>query len=257
MKNWKKEEAIEALKDLINKISDVKNNKRNSEVQFRWLANTLRILEEIFGRKSRYYATISKLSWKETGDIIYQGYDIEGEIERRNNQAFQNQLDISKGLLWAAIDQLLQSDIEEVYEGENTPPEASELIQIINLGENKLRKLIRKRPENEREVQDKYEDLLIANDINYSREFPHIEYSSKQYIPDFSIEKLELAIEIKLCKNNEKKFIAEINDDILAYRTKFKNLIFLIYDLGQIRDVEMFKKSLETHQDVIIQIIKE
>jgi len=124
------------------------------------------------------------------------------------------------------------------------------------LGVNKLRKLIRTTPKNEKEVQEKYEDLLIAYNINYSREFPHIEYSSKKYIPDFSIEKIDLAIEIKLCRKDEKSFISQINDDILAYKTKFKNIIFVIYDLGQIRDVENFKGSFEKHQDIIIQIIK-
>ena len=68
---------------------------------------------------------------------------------------------------------------------------------------------------------------------------------------------MSLAIEIKLCKNGEKPLIAQINDDILAYRTKFKNLIFLVYDLGQIRDVELFKESIEQNEDTIVQIIKE
>lgn len=99
--------------------------------------------------------------------------------------------------------------------------------------------------------------MLIANDIDYSREFPRIEYSSKQYVPDFSIKKIDLDIEIKLCKKDEKTFIAQVNDDILAYKTVFKNVLFLIYDLGQIRDVDTYKNSLEKHSGVIVQIIKE
>jgi len=257
MKNWTKEEALSTLIKLTDEIPQLRSLSRNSSEHMRWVANTLRIIQEIFGQNSRYYQTLYYFSWKETGRMLIQDWDIEGAIEERHNLAFQNQLEQARGLLLAAIDHLEQSEINEVYDGENTAPEASELIQIINLGEHKLRKLIRETPQREKDVQDKYEDLLISNSIKYSREFPHIEYSSKQYVPDFSIEKLDLAIEIKLCKKDEKLLIAQINDDILAYKTKFKNLIFLIYDLGQIRDVDKFKDCLEQHNDTIVQIIKE
>lgn len=258
MKNWTKEQALESLDDLISKFSKLETQSRNSSIHMRWLANTMRLLEEVFGRNSTYYQTLKYFSWRETGDMLIHDYDIEGAIEFKHNTAYQNQLQQAKGLLLAAKDHLEQSDnISDVYDGKNTAPEASDLIQIINLGEKKLRKLIRVTPTSEREVQEKYEDLLIATDIEYAREFPHIEYSMKKYIPDFSIEKLDLAIEIKLCKKDPKSLIAQVNDDILAYKTKFKNLIFLIYDLGQIRDTDNFKTSIEENVNVIVQIIKE
>lgn len=257
MKKWTKKQALSSLKKLIEENKRVRSYGRNSQEHIRWLANSLRILEEIFGHNSRYYSTLSSYSWSKTGKMILDVWDMESQINKKHNDTFLRQMEQSVGLLWAAIDHLKDSEVEDVYDGKNTALEASELIQIINLGENKLRKLFRSTPEKESEVQDKYEDLLIANDINYSREFPHIEYSSKQYIPDFSIKKLDLVIEIKLCRKDEKTFIAQINDDILAYKTKFKNIIFVIYDLGKIRDVDTFKNSLEKHTDVIVQIIKE
>ena len=91
-----------------------------------------------------------------------------------------------------------------LHEDEDSISGATELVTIINLAEKKLRKLIRETPNKEKEVQDKYEDLLLANDIEYAKEFPHITYSSKQYIPDFSFEKFSLAVEIKLCKMMKK-----------------------------------------------------
>ena len=97
---------------------------------------------------------------------------------------------------------------------------------------------------------------MLANNIEYAKEFPHITYSSKQYIPDFSFEKFSLAVEIKLCKNDEKGLIAQLNDDILAYKTKFKSVLFIIYDLGNIRDIDTFKQSFEQYDDIIVQIIK-
>jgi hypothetical protein len=124
------------------------------------------------------------------------------------------------------------------------------------LGETKLRKLLREEPKLEKEIQDKYEDLLTGADIDYSREFPHIEYSSKQYIPDFSFTEFDLVVELKLCRGDEKKLIAQLNDDIVAYKTKFTNIIFIIYDLGSIRDVNLFKSSFEKQENVFVQIIK-
>lgn len=256
MKKWNKQDAVSALEGLINEIPVVADGSRKSAIHTRWLANSLRILEEVFGPKSRYYLTLAHFSWSETGRMIVSGWDPESEIERRHQQAFRNQMDQALGLINSAIDHLKQSEITDVYEGKNTAQEASELMKIITLAEKKLRQIVRTIPDKEKEVQDKYEDLLIANDIEYSKEFPHIEYSSKQYVPDFSFSRINLAVEIKLCKNDEKILIGQINDDILAYKTQFSNLLFIIYDLGQIRDIETFKRSFESNDDVIIQVIK-
>jgi hypothetical protein len=257
MKKWDKEDALKALDDLINQIPTVCESNRKSPSHMRWLANCLRILEEIFGQDSRYYLTIASFSWSETGNMLIQDYwNLDYELEKRHNSAFTTQMYQAKGLLIAAKDHLEQSEISEVYEGKNTSSEASELIRIINLGEKKLRKSIRAIPEKEMEIQDRFEDLLMANDIEYSREHPHIEYSIKKYIPDFSFAKISLAVEIKLCKKDEKGLIAQLNDDILAYKTEFRNLLFIIYDLGQIRDIETFKNSFESNSNVIIQVIK-
>ena len=108
----------------------------------------------------------------------------------------------------------------------------------------------------EKEIQDQFENLLIGADIDFEREGPHIDYSSKAYIPDFSFNSIDLAVEIKLCKTEEKTFIQQINDDILAYKTKFNNLLFIIYDLGVIRDVDTFKQSFEETENVIVHVIK-
>lgn len=55
MKKWNKEKALEAIRNLIQQINIGENGGRESEEHIRWLANALRILEEIFGGKSRYY----------------------------------------------------------------------------------------------------------------------------------------------------------------------------------------------------------
>jgi len=100
----------------------VSKGGRNSEIHFRWLANTLRILEEIFGRRSRYYATLSKFNWCESGNMLINSEDYEGEIAYKHDQAFYMQMEKAKGLLLAATDHLRESRIEDVYEGDNTAP---------------------------------------------------------------------------------------------------------------------------------------
>jgi hypothetical protein len=72
------------------------------------------------------------------------------------------------------------------------------------------------------------------------------------------VAKLELAIEIKLCnrEGREKEIVAEINDDIAAYKTKCGNLIFAVYNLGFIRDGDRFIGSFEEHTGVIVRVIK-
>lgn len=258
MKKWNKKDAINAIQKLISQIPSVIQSGRKSQEHVRWIANTMRIIDEIFGEKSRYSATMRSFTWSFHGSFIYQGWDDPNEVYNEKHKiAFKEQMQQASGLLLSAIDHLESSEINDVFEGDNHQ-ESVELFKIIGLSTSKLRKLIRETPSKEKDVQDKYEDLLTAQDIEYAREFPRIEYSSKQYVPDFSFENIGLAVEIKLCKNagDEKAFIGQINDDILAYKTKFDNLLFIIYDLGQIRDEETFKSSFESHSNVIVQVVK-
>lgn len=133
-----------------------------------------------------------------------------------------------------------------------------QLTKIIDLAENKLRKTLRERPKNEKEVQDRFEDLLNAKEVDFLREQEKIVYSSKTYHPDFSFTRINTVVEIKLCdkKEREKEIISEINDDILAYKTKYPNIIFIVYDLGFVRDTDKFKEDIESMDTVISKVIK-
>ena len=90
------------------------------------------------------------------------------------------------------------------------------------------------------------------------RETDSIEYSSKTYIPDFSLSRIDLALEVKLAvrQGREKEIIGEINDDILAYKTNYGNLLFVVYDAGLIRDVDRFSSQFEQHDGVLVRVIK-
>lgn len=225
----------------------------------------MRVLEQVFGRGSRYYLSFAALDWAESGSFIIGGpgdpegsWNPQAAIERRHQQAHVRQLDAAKGFLQAALDDLARAGLSGVYEGKDTGPESSALIDILSVVERKLRKVLRQPPSREREVQDALENLLIGADIAYSRETDSIEYSSKTYVPDFSFPRLDLVVEVKLCgsQQREKEIIAEMNDDILAYRTKYGNQIFVVYDLGHIRDTDRFSTQFEETKGILVRVVK-
>ena len=265
MKKWAKKTAVKELELLLKQIGFLEIRKRLSEDHIYWATKTLEFLEEVFGVELRYYLTFSQLSWSQMGTVMVGGpADMEGSfdpqtaIEKKHQKAYVRDLGIAKGILRAALDKLMVSDIDDVYEGKNTPQESSLIFKTINLAERKLRKMFKIKPSNEKDVQDEYEKLLMANDIPYSREADKIEYSSKTYIPDFTIKKINLAVEIKYCskEGREKVIIAEINDDILAYKKAFANIFFVVYDSGYIRDIDKFVSSFEENPNVIVKVIK-
>jgi hypothetical protein len=264
--NWTKDGALAELQGLAATARSLERNERFSEEHTRWLTRALAVVEEVFGQQSRYYLSFAALKWQESGSFVFGGpSDPEGSwnparaIERQHHQAYLKSLGAARGFLLGAADELERSDLRSVYKGKDTAPESSAIIRVINLAGPKLRKVIRSTPKNEKEVQDAFENLLIGADIAHSREADRIEYSSKTYAPDFTLPQLDLAIEIKLCagQGREKVIIPEINDDILAYRTKYGNLLFVVYDVGQIRDVERFTASFEQHENVVVRIVKE
>jgi hypothetical protein len=98
----------------------------------------------------------------------------------------------------------------------------------------------------------------VGADIPYIREKVSIPYSSRSYHPDFTLEQLDLVIEIKFCntKDREKDIVQEMNDDLLAYKTRFGNILFVVYDMGCIRDVDRFAAEFETHENVVVRVVK-
>jgi len=266
MSTWTKKTAQAELTALVKEIDRLHREERYSAQHTRWIARTLAVLEEVFGRNSRYYLTFASFTWSRTGSLIVGGpSDPEGSwnpgaaLKREHQIAYREQLESAQGVLLAASDHLERTkDLTALYEGKDTAPESSLILQIINLAERKLRKVVRDRPSHEREVQDAFEGLLIGADIPYAREKERIEYSSKTYIPDFTFRKIDLALDLKLCtrKDREREIIQEINDYILAFQTKFGNLFFIVYDVGHIRDIELFVDSFEKHQNVVVRVVK-
>lgn len=126
----------------------------------------------------------------------------------------------------------------------------------------RLRSAMLQLPESERNVQDAVEQLLIGRGLqkgqDYDREVGRVKVSAKEVIPDFILPPLSLAIEVKFIKvpGRVREAIDEINADILAYSKAYRQLLFLVYDLGHIRDEVEFRHDLERSGNTDVLVIK-
>jgi hypothetical protein len=123
----------------------------------------------------------------------------------------------------------------------------------------KLREFFAKKPAYEKEILDEIEKLLIARGYEYGRENITFQFGPKRYIPDFNFPREETVLEAKLCKSQErmKKIAEEIQSDIPAYSTKYKHQVFIVYDIGVMRQPLKFKQELEKmYPNVVIIVIK-
>lgn len=137
-----------------------------------------------------------------------------------------------------------------------------EIDNIENFLKNKLRSVIFSTPEKEIEVQNRVETLLVGKGLNkgidYDRETGKFNYSGREYIPDFIVPKLNMCIEIKLLKDklHKSKLIEEINADITAYKKNYENILFVIYDLGIIRDEIEFCRDILNNEGIKVIVVK-
>ena len=117
-------------------------------------------------------------------------------------------------------------------------------------------------PEREREIQDVLEQLLIGRGLqkgqDYDREIGRVKMSVKELVPDFILLKLVLAIEVKFVNSaaRVKEVVDEINADIAAYAKKYHGVLFVVYDMGQIRDDVEFRHDLESSGNTRVLVVK-
>lgn len=265
-KTWDKDEALAQLDQLLEQANELNGDQPFSERHTSWLLRTTEFLSEVFGEDSSYFGNFRNVPWGAYPSAIIGGparpdesWDPQIGVERIKRESFQGHLATARGVLRAARDRLdREDDVGALYESKDTAPETSLLIKTINLAERKLRKVLREPPANEKVLQEAFENLLIGADIPYSRETKSIEYSSKTYTPDFTVDRAGLAIELKVCLDGrrEKALPSEINDDILAYGQEYGNLLFVIYDTGNIRDVDRFAAHFEEQDNVVVRVVK-
>ena len=133
---------------------------------------------------------------------------------------------------------------------------------LTDFFQSRLRAAMMERPEDEKAVQDTVEALLVGRGLQkgqeYDRETGRVKLSSKESIPDFILPPFEEAIEVKLVKDRRRvsEVIDEINADIPAYLSKYRHLLFIVYDLGQIQDEAEFRYGLEHVPNVQVIVVK-
>ncbi len=125
-----------------------------------------------------------------------------------------------------------------------------------------LRRATFKKPDTEAEVQNAIEALLIGRGYqkptDYDRETGRVKYSGKEFVPDFVFRSHDLVLEVKLIKGTGQvsSCIEEMCADIPAYMSAYKNLLFCVYDLGGIRDINEFQDGLHKEIGVRVCVIK-
>lgn len=164
------------------------------------------------------------------------------------------------GLMWKTYAELAASRLAALaayLKGRQgaRPREHAEIAELIR---SNLRAALFADPERERQVQDVLETILRARGLTFRREQESIAYSTKRYIPDFTFDALSFAIEVKLCNrtDREKAMIDEINADIIGYGGRYAKMLFVVYDLGFIRDVDGFRSDIENTPGVSVLVVK-
>jgi hypothetical protein len=166
----------------------------------------------------------------------------------------------TRGIMWKTYAEFAAARLSALAaylktKGGRKPREQDEIISLI---EANLRPAIFVDPENERQVQNALETIFRARGLEFRRETETVPYSSKRYVPDFTFANLGLAVEVKLCgrASREKDMIDEVNADIVGYRGAYERVVFVIYDLGFIRDIETFCSGIEDQPGVQVCVIK-
>lgn len=152
---------------------------------------------------------------------------------------------------------ILRSLLEQAIGAHQSEIEALSLFVQVN-----LRRVLFEMPDREIQVQNGLEQLLIgrgyAKNIDYGRETGRVKISVKEVVPDFVLLKLGMAVEVKLVRDKVqcKAVVDEINADIQAYGKAYPHILFVVYDLGAVRDEGEFKAGLTNGDAVNVIVVK-
>lgn len=135
--------------------------------------------------------------------------------------------------------------------------------ELASLVEVNLRGAVFKQPEHERDVQNSLEALLIGRGYHKGTDFDRgagkVEFSGKEYVPDFCVRKFSLAIEVKLLKDPrfQSRIVGEMTADITAYAKEYDNQLYVVYDIGCIQNVPQFKSDIGQCEGMRVVVVKQ
>ncbi len=117
-----------------------------------------------------------------------------------------------------------------------------------------------RRPGNEREVQNEINALLLAMHADFSREFPHLQYSLVQNVPDFSLNGSDLVLEAKFVGDRKglTSVTTHMNDQAVKYNQAGRLVCFLVWDEARIipDDAEFAAPFLELPGVVHVAVLR-
>ena len=235
---------ISQLSAFIKTISEILNNSNTAETaRYASYADMARIYNDLANRAKDILNVES---------IIYT-FKL-GAIPNRDDTVWPTQKRVLEQVLLSA--RILLSSVEEGIDFAD-----DEFDNLENFLQFRLRSAIFQKPELEVEVQNAIESLLLGRGLSkgtdYDRESGKVEFSGKEYIPDFIVPKMSLCIEVKLLRENRKsKIIEEISADITAYKKIYNRQLFVVYDLGVIQNELEFKRDIEMSDGVKVIIVK-
>ena len=110
------EEAIAALRQLIDEVAKVQQTSRYSGAHLRWIQNVAFELGRIFGASSGVLANFNQLRWTMPGGVLspVAPWDLRRYIDEQNEAAFRKDLERAQGILESGIDQLERVGLEQV-----------------------------------------------------------------------------------------------------------------------------------------------
>lgn len=235
---------ISQLSAFIKTISEILNNSNTAETaRYASYADMARIYNDLANRAKDILNVES---------IIYT-FNL-GVIPDWGDTVWPTQKRVLEQVLLSA--RILLSSVEEGVDFAD-----DEFDNLENFLQSRLRSVIFQKPEQEVEVQNAIESLLLGRGLSkgadYDRESGKVEFSGKEYIPDFIVPKMSLCIEVKLLRENRKsKIIEEISADITAYKKIYNRQLFVVYDLGVIQNELEFKRDIEMSDGVKVIIVK-
>lgn len=131
-------------------------------------------------------------------------------------------------------------------------------LDIASSIERALRPSFSAPPTREKEVQDVVATILRSLGVNFHREKETAPVGPKSFVPDFTVPNLNLAIETKLASPNHPASAVqeELTADIAAYRTRWKHLLVVVYDLGVISDPHRLRDENMKHFGITVIVVK-
>jgi hypothetical protein len=147
---------------------------------------------------------------------------------------------------------------ESLAKGLVQPPQHQTLDVEASI-DRALRPAFRDPPTSERPVQDMIATILRGKAIDFHREKESAPVGPTEFVPDFTIPSLGMAIEVKFAhaKHGAADVQREIAEDVAGYGTKWgSQILFVVYDCGAISDPEQFRRENQKHFGVRVLIVK-